>query len=118
MSIFFVAFFAFHYFSLPLPPALIGIVILFVGLLLNRSVPKFITIATRPLLAYMGLFILPAMISVMLFLDVFSTYFIALLSVILFSTVLSLAFTLWLSQRILNGVQAESLLVSGDQEDD
>ncbi|MFT5899874.1 MAG: holin-like protein [Glaciecola sp.] len=106
ISIFFLALFLFHYLALPLPPALIGIVILFFALLLCRRVPSFITIAARPLLVHMGLFLLPAMISLMLFLDVFSTYFIALMSAILFSTLLSLALTLWLSQRILYRVKA------------
>jgi holin-like protein len=110
LSIVFVfALFIFYYFSLPLPPTLIGIITLFCILIMLRRVPSSINQATRPLLMHMGLFLLPAMISVMLFLDVFATYFIALVGAIVMSTIFSLALTLWLSQRILNGVKASSL---------
>jgi holin-like protein len=64
----------------------------------------------------MGRFLLPAMISLRLFLDVFTTYFIAMMSAILVSTLLSLALTLWLSQRFLGGVKAA--VVKNDEQDD
>lgn len=98
-----------HYFSIPLPPALIGIFILLVLLLGHRSVPTFVTISARPMLAHMGLFLLPALISVLLYADLFAQYYMALSVAIVFSTILSLGITLWLSQRILSNVKAASI---------
>jgi holin-like protein len=53
----------------------------------------------------MALFLLPALISVLLYRDLFMQYYIALISAVLLSTIVSLVITLWLSQRILSGVK-------------
>jgi holin-like protein len=103
--IYFISLFCFHYFSIPLPPALIGIFILLIFLLSQRKVPTVITQSARPLLAHMALFLLPALISVLLYRDLFMQYYIALISAVLLSTIVSLVITLWLSQRILSGVK-------------
>jgi holin-like protein len=60
------------------------------------------------LLAYMGLFLLPALISVLLYGDLFEQYYIALMIAVLLSTLVSLGVTLWLSQRILSGVKTST----------
>jgi holin-like protein len=49
--------------------------------------------------------LLPALISVLLYRDLFMQYYIALISAVLLSTIVSLVITLWLSQRILSGVK-------------
>lgn len=103
--IYFISLFLFHYFAIPLPPALIGIFILLLLLLLLRNVPVSITQSARPLLAHMGLFLLPALISVLLYGDLFEQYYVALIVAVLLSTLVSLGITLWLSQRILSGVK-------------
>ncbi|PKI01487.1 CidA/LrgA family protein [Glaciecola sp. 33A] len=103
--IYFISLFCFHYFLIPLPPALIGIFILLIFLLSQRKVPTAITQSARPLLAHMGLFLLPALISVLLYRDLFVQYYIALIIAVLLSTIVSLGITLWLSQRILSGVK-------------
>jgi holin-like protein len=71
----------------------------------QRKVPTAITQSARPLLAHMGLFLLPALISVLLYRDLFVQYYIALIIAVLLSTIVSLGITLWLSQRILSGVK-------------
>jgi holin-like protein len=106
--IYFISLFLFHYFAIPLPPALIGIFILLILFLLLRRVPVAITQSARPLLAYMGLFLLPALISVLLYGDLFKQYYVALMIAVLLSTLVSLGITLWLSQRILSGVKISS----------
>jgi len=106
--IYFISLFLFHYFAIPLPPALIGIFILLILFLLLRRVPVAITQSARPLLAYMGLFLLPALISVLLYGDLFEQHYIALMIAVLLSTLVSLGVTLWLSQRILSGVKTST----------
>jgi holin-like protein len=53
----------------------------------------------------MGLFLLPALISVLLYGDLFEQYYVALIIAVLLSTLVSLGVTLWLSQRILSEVK-------------
>jgi|GEM_PF-2279973 len=120
--IYLISLFSFHYFSIPLPPALIGIFILLIVLLTLRRVPAAITQSARPLLAHMGLFLLPALISVLLYGDLFAKYHAALFIAVLLSTIVSLGITLWLSQRILLGVKGavrvNTPMASSGQEDD
>jgi holin-like protein len=106
--IYLISLFLFHSFAIPLPPALIGIFILLILFLLLRRVPVAITQSARPLLAHMGLFLLPALISVLLYGDLFKQYYVALMIAVLLSTLVSLGITLWLSQRILSGVKISS----------
>jgi holin-like protein len=103
--IYLISLFLFHSLAIPLPPALIGIFILLILFLLLRRVPVAITQSARPLLAHMGLFLLPALISVLLYGDLFKQYYVALMIAVLLSTLVSLGITLWLSQRILSGVK-------------
>jgi len=103
--IYLISLFCFYYFEIPLPPALIGIFMLLIFLLSQRKVPTAITQSARPLLAHMALFLLPALISVLLYRDFFVQHYIALIIAVLLSTIVSLGITLWLSQRILLGVK-------------
>lgn len=120
--IYLISLFSFYYFTIPLPPALIGIFILLISLLMLGRVPATITQSARPLLAYMGLFLLPALISVLLYGDLFVKYYASLIVAILLSTLVSLAITLWLSQRILSGVSksvsVKTPMASEDREND
>ncbi len=120
--IYLISLFSFHYFTIPLPPALIGIFILLMLLLMLRRVPVAITQSARPLLAHMGLFLLPALISVLLYGDLFTKYYAALFIAVLLSTLVSLGITLWLSQRILLGVKravrVNTPMSSSGQDDD
>jgi holin-like protein len=110
---YFISLFCVHYFLIPFPPALIGIFILLIFLLPQRKVPTALTQSARPLLAHMGLFLLPALISVLLYGDLFLQHYMALIIAVLLSTIVSLGITLWLSQRILSGVQtAEQVTAS------
>jgi holin-like protein len=120
--VYLVSLFSFHYFTIALPPALVGIFILLISLLTLGRVPAVITQSARPLLAHMGLFLLPALISVLLYGDLFVKYYAALIVAILLSTLVSLGITLWLSQRILagvsNSVAVKKPMASEDQENE
>ena len=107
-TIYLMSVFLFHYFTIPLPPVLVGIFILLCLLVLLKRVPSAITQTARPFLAHMGLFLLPALISVLLYADVFSQYYAALFIAVFLSTILSLGLTLWFSQRILSNIAKEA----------
>jgi holin-like protein len=110
--IYLVSLFLFYYLAIPLPPALIGIFLLLLVLIMRRSVPVSINISARPMLAYMGLFLLPALISVLLYVDLFTKHYLALIVAVGFSTVVSLGITLWFSQKILSRVKANISVVN------
>jgi holin-like protein len=98
--------FLFHYFAIPLPPALIGIFMLLILLIMLKRVPACIGQTAGQMLSYMGLFLLPALISVLLYGDVFAQHYVSLIAAVGLSTVASLGITLWLSQRVLSRVKA------------
>ena len=106
--IYLVSLILFYYFAIPLPPALIGIFLLLVFLIVRRRVPVSINQSARPMLAHMGLFLLPALISVLLYADLFAQHYLALIVAVGFSTAVSLGITLWFSQKILSRVKANS----------
>jgi holin-like protein len=105
--IYLVSLLLFYYFSIPLPPALIGIFILLVFLIVRRRVPVSINQSARPMLAHMGLFLLPALVSVLLYGDLISDYYLSLITAVVLSTVVSLGITLWFSQAILSNVKTK-----------
>ncbi|MBF7074843.1 CidA/LrgA family protein [Glaciecola sp. MH2013] len=97
--------FLFYHFSIPIPPALIGILLLLILLVLLKKVPRAISNAARPMLSHMALFLIPAMVSVLLYMEVFAEQALALLLAIVVSTALSLALTLWAGHKLLSRVE-------------
>ncbi len=108
MGLFFlgVLFFAAKYLLLQLkiniPPALLGIAVLFCGMLLMKGILKVIVNAAIPLLAHMSLFFIPAIIAIVNFIDLIAAFPLALFFSIVVSTLISLAITGWISQRLMN----------------
>ena len=108
MGLFFlgVLFFAAKYLLLQLkiniPPALLGIAVLFCGMLLMKGILKVIFNAANPLLAHMSLFFIPAIIAIVNFIDLIAAFPLALFFSIVVSTLISLAITGWISQRLMN----------------
>ncbi|MFB1036510.1 MAG: CidA/LrgA family protein [Sinobacterium sp.] len=84
------------------PPALLGIVVLFCGLLWIKCVPKVISNAANPLLAHMSLFFIPAIVAIVNFIDLIAAFPLALFFSIVVSTLVSLAITAWISQRLMH----------------
>lgn len=108
-TIYLLSLFLYYFFSIPLPPALIGIFILLLLLALFRNVPAFINLSARPLLAHMGLFLISALVSVLHYGDLFSQYYLALIIAVVLSTILSLFITLFISQRILINARGKAI---------
>ncbi|MFT6269575.1 MAG: holin-like protein [Alphaproteobacteria bacterium] len=101
-SLFFVAEYLLLQFEINIPPALLGIAVLFCALLLFKHVPKAISTAADPLLAHMSLFFIPAIVAIVNFFDLITAFSLALFLSIVVSTLFSLAITAWISQRLMH----------------
>ena len=100
--LFFVAEYLLLQSNINVPPALLGIAVLFCGLLLIKSVPKVISNAANPMLAHMSLFFIPAIVAIVNFTDLIAAFPLALFFSIVVSTLISLALTGWLSQLLMH----------------
>ncbi|MFC4701944.1 CidA/LrgA family protein [Glaciecola siphonariae] len=87
--------------SLSFPPALIGIAILLLILLIIGRVPKILQPATGFLLSHMVVFFIPAIAGIVAYITLILAFPLALLLSIVASTVLSLLITALLSQKLL-----------------
>jgi holin-like protein len=97
------------------PPALLGIAVLFVFLLLIKRVPKCISIAAGPLLAHMSLFFIPVIVAIVNFTDLLAAFPLALFLSIVVSTLVSLAITAVISQRLMNALNSNPSELSLDK---
>lgn len=100
-SLFFASQHLLRLFSVSVPPALLGIAVLFVGLLLVKRVPSAISLSASPLLAHMSLFFIPAIVAIVNFTDLIMAFPLALFLAIVLATLVSLALTAWLSQLLM-----------------
>ncbi len=100
--LFFVAEYLLLQSNINVPPALLGIAVLFCVLLLIKSVPKVISNAANPMLAHMSLFFIPAIVAIVNFTDLIAAFPLALFFSIVVSTLISLALTGWLSQLLMH----------------
>jgi holin-like protein len=100
--LFFIAEYLLLQININVPPALLGIAVLFCSLLLIKSVPKVISNAANPLLAHMSLFFIPAIVAIVNFTDLIAAFPLALFFSIVVSTLISLAFTGWISQLLMH----------------
>lgn len=96
-----------------IPPALLGIAVLFFSLVLMKSVPKVISNAASSLLAHMSLFFIPAIVAIVNFTDLIVAFPVALFFSIVVSTLISLAITGWLSQQLMHRLDTTN--VSSDK---
>jgi holin-like protein len=100
--LFFVAKYLLLQVNINVPPALLGIAVLFCGLLLLKDVPKAISKVANPLLAHISLFFIPAIVAIVNFIDLILAFPMALFFSIVVSTLVSLAITGWISQRLMH----------------
>ena len=100
--LFFVAQYLLLQVQINVPPASLGIAVLFCGLLWIKGVPKAISNAANPLLAHMSLFFIPAIVAIVNFIDLIVAFPLALFFSIVVSTLVSLAITAWISQRLMH----------------
>ena len=100
--LFFVAQYMLLQVQIHVPPALLGIAVLFCALLWIKGVPKAISNAANPLLAHMSLFFIPAIVAIVNFIDLIAEFPLALFFSIVVSTLVSLAITAWISQLLMH----------------
>ena len=102
------------YMGVVVPPALLGITVLFVALLLKKSVPTSISKAAIPLLRHMSLFFIPAIVAIVNFTDIIIAFPVALFIAIVICTLVSLAVTAWVSQWLMHMLNPSSVSASGN----
>mgnify|MGYP006098574963 FL=1 len=100
--LFFVAQYMLLQVQIHVPPALLGIAVLFCALLWIKGVPKAISNAANPLLAHMSLFFIPTIVAIVNFIDLIAEFPLALFFSIVVSTLVSLAITAWISQLLMH----------------
>ncbi len=91
-------------FHLPIPAAIVGLLILFLALLLLGKVPESLNWISQLLLRNLSLFFVPATVAVVLFKEQLLAHGWIILLTLVLSTLVSLFITAWVSQKMLNGV--------------
>jgi holin-like protein len=86
------------YLRLPIPGPVVGMTLLFVGLLVRRGVPTGLARTAEGLLEHLSLLFVPAGVGVMLHASLLADQWIALSVALLVSTALTIAVTAWIMQ--------------------
>lgn len=86
--------------NLPLPGALLGLLLLLAALLLLKRTPLFITRGARPLLIHMSVLFVPAVCAIVVIWAQIAPYLMSISTAIILSTALSLGVTAWVAVRI------------------
>jgi holin-like protein len=84
----------------PLPGPVIGMALLFVGLMLKGDVPQPLADTANGLLAQLSLLFVPAGVGVMTHLTLLGQQWLPLTASLIVSTLLTIAVTGWLMQRL------------------
>ncbi len=87
-------------FALPIPGPVVGMVLLFVGLMLRGSLHADLSAVADGLLRHLSLLFVPAGVGVMLHLDLLGDELVPIAVSLLVSTVLTIAVTGWLMSRL------------------
>jgi len=90
------------WFGWPIPGSVIGMLLLFVSLLLFNKPPKSIQRSSEFILSHLSLLFVPAGVGVMLLFDLIADQWVAMLVSMVLSTFVSLVFTAWLMQSLVN----------------
>lgn len=93
--------------GLPLPGALVGLLILLFALLLLKRTPASVASGARPLLSHMTVLFVPAVCAVMLMWQDIAPYLLSISVAIFISTALSLGATAWVAVRIFSASKRE-----------
>lgn len=88
-------------FAIPLPPALVGLLLLLVALILRGRPAASIALAASPLLKHMSVLFVPAVLGVGLYWQDIQQQAWPLFIAIVITTTLSLAITAWAATHIL-----------------
>ncbi|QPG05071.1 CidA/LrgA family protein [Salinimonas marina] len=87
-------------FNLPFPGALAGLLVLLLLLLLKKQVPQPLHLGAKPLLTHMTMLFVPAVTSVVLFVEDIQHHWLGLSLAIVASTLVALVLSAWISQWI------------------
>lgn len=79
--------------GVPVPGPVVGMMLLFAGLLARGSIPEYLRHTSLVLLRYLSLLFVPAGVGVMLYVDRIADEWLAILIALFFSTWLSIAVT-------------------------
>ncbi len=89
--------------GLPVSAGVVGMLLLSATLMVRGGVPESLAAAAQPLIALLAMLIMPGVVGVFFILDEMAGYWTAILSALILGTLLSVATTLWLMQRLMQG---------------
>ena len=92
---------------LPVPGPVIGMGLLFLGLVLRGGPPAKLESTANGLLSHLSLLFVPAGVGIMLHLDLIMAQWLPILAALLISTAVTVAVTGWLMQRLAHKGTAE-----------
>lgn len=87
----------------PVPGPVVGMALLFAGLMIRGDVPQPLTDTANGLLGNLSLLFVPAGVGVMTHLTLLGTQWLPLTSSLIVSTLLTIAVTGWVMQRLSGG---------------
>jgi len=85
---------------LPVPGPVIGMGLLFGGLVIRGGPPEKLEKTADSILSHLSLLFVPAGVGIMLYLDLIADQWLPILAALLVSTALTIAVTGWLMQRL------------------
>jgi len=94
---------------LPLPPAIIGLVICYSSCLVMKKVPLSLNLASNFLLKHMAIFFIPYVVTITLFWPLLATHWLACLLALFISTLVTLSVTCMLSDKLIDIIEKDSL---------
>lgn len=97
---------------IPLPPAIIGLMICCGACLLMRKVPESLNIASNFLLKNMAIFFIPYVVTITLFWPELADYWFACLVALFISTLITLSFTSMVSDKLIERARKTSKNIS------
>lgn len=87
--------------DVPLPGALVGLLLLLTGLLLRQRPVESVARGARPLLTHMSVMFVPAVIGVGLFWDEVKANALGITLALVATTIVGLGFTAWIAQKLM-----------------
>ena len=87
--------------DVPFPGPVIGMAILFIGLMMRGSVPEPLQQTTKSILDHLSLLFVPAGVGVMIYLPLIADEWLPIASAIVIGTLMTIAVTAWIMSGIL-----------------
>ncbi len=92
--------------GIPLPGPVIGMAILFLGLMIRGGVPEPLQQTTKAILDHLSLLFVPAGVGVMLYLPLIADEWLPISSAIIVGTLVTIAATAWVMAAVLKRSEA------------